>query len=208
MRELDERGRREPDDDLDAVGGDRRLGERRGERERSREDERATPGREAAHTRRISAGSSCYELRTRSAASRAASVGFVPTAMPRASSASFLPCAVPAVPEMIAPAWPIVLPAGASKPAMYATTGFVHVLVDVARRLLLLVAADLADHHDELGLGIGLELLEHVDEARADDRVAADADDRRVADAGLGELVADLVRQRARARDEPDRARA
>ena len=55
----------------------------------------------------------------------AASVGFVPTAMPRASSASFFACAVPAVPEMIAPACPIVLPGGAVKPAMYATTGFV-----------------------------------------------------------------------------------
>ena len=41
---------------------------------------------------------------------------------------------------------------------------------------------------------------------RADDRVAADADDRRVAEAELGQLVADLVRQRARARHEPDAA--
>ena len=36
--------------------------------------------------------------------------------MPFASSASFLAVAVPAVPEMIAPACPIVLPAGAVKP--------------------------------------------------------------------------------------------
>ena len=56
--------------------------------------------------------------RTRSAAMRAASVGLMPTGMPRASSASFLPCAVPEDPEMIAPAWPMVLPAGAEKPAM------------------------------------------------------------------------------------------
>ena len=77
-----------------------------------------------------------------------------------------------------------------------------------ARRLLLLVAADLADHDDVLGLRVGLELLEHVDERRADDRVAADADDRRVAEAELRQLVADLVGQRARARDEADGALA
>ena len=39
---------------------------------------------------------------------------------------------------------------------------------------------------------------------RADDRVAADPDDRRVAEPELGELVADLVGQRARAGDEAD----
>src|SRR6266567_4960380 len=83
-----------------------------------------------------------------------------------------------------------------------------HVLGNVARRFLLLVAADLTDEHDDLGLGIGLESCEHVDERRADDRIAADADDRRVAQPELGELVADLVRERPRARDEPDRALA
>ncbi len=53
-----------------------------------------------------------------SATSCAASVGVVPTRTPRASSASFFACAVPAEPEMIAPAWPIVFPGGAVKPAM------------------------------------------------------------------------------------------
>ena len=53
-----------------------------------------------------------------SAASSATSVGVVPTRTPRSSSASFLACAVPAEPEMIAPAWPIVFPGGAVKPAM------------------------------------------------------------------------------------------
>ena len=67
--------------------------------------------------------SSCYFRR---AATRfATSVGVVPTSMPRASSASFFPAAVPEEPEMIAPAWPIVLPGGAEKPAMYASAGFV-----------------------------------------------------------------------------------
>ena len=56
--------------------------------------------------------------RRASAARLAASVGLEPTRMPRASSACFLPAAVPDEPEMMAPAWPIVLPGGAWKPAM------------------------------------------------------------------------------------------
>ena len=46
------------------------------------------------------------------------SVGVWPTRTPRASSASCLAFAVPDDPETIAPAWPIVLPGGAVKPAM------------------------------------------------------------------------------------------
>src|SRR5215207_7692365 len=78
------------------------------------------------------------------------------------------------------------------------------VLGDVAGGLLLGAAADLAAHHDQLGLGVGLEQLDHVDEARARDRVPADPDDRGVAEAALGQLVADLVGERAGARHEPD----
>ena len=83
-----------------------------------------------------------------------------------------------------------------------------RLLGDVAGRLLLFFAADLADEHDDLGLGVGLEQVEDVDERRADHRVAADPDDGRVADSELGQLVADLVGQRARARDEADPSRA
>src|SRR6476620_2320581 len=60
---------------------------------------------------------------SRSAASRAAAVGLSPPGLPRACSACCLPAAVPDEPEMMAPAWPMVLPAGAWKPAMYTTTG-------------------------------------------------------------------------------------
>jgi hypothetical protein len=79
-----------------------------------------------------------------------------------------------------------------------------HVLGDEVGGLLLGGAADLARHHDQLGLRVLLEEPDDVDEARARDRVAADADDRGVAEAGLGQLVADLVGQRARARDDAD----
>ena len=67
------------------------------------------------------AGAECSATtpgRRRSATSCATSVGVVPTAIPTASSASFFAWAVPDEPEMIAPAWPIVFPGGAEKPAM------------------------------------------------------------------------------------------
>ena len=140
--------------------------------------------------------------------SSATSVGVVPTLIPAASSASFFACggARRAGDDRARVTHRL---AGRRREAGDVREDRLrHVLGDVARGLLLLVAADLADEHDELGLGVGLELLEDVDEARADDRVAADTDDRRVAEPALGDLVADLVRQRPRAGDEADRARA
>ena len=50
-------------------------------------------------------------------------------------------------------------------------------------RLLLGGAADLADQHERLGLGVRREQLEDVEELRPDDRVAADADAGRLAEA-------------------------
>jgi DNA-directed RNA polymerase specialized sigma24 family protein len=52
-----------------------------------------------------------------SRASRAVSDGVLPTLTPAASRASFLAWAVPEEPETMAPAWPMVLPSGAVKPA-------------------------------------------------------------------------------------------
>ena len=49
--------------------------------------------------------------------SDAVSDGVLPTLTPAASRASFFACAVPDEPDTIAPAWPIVLPSGAVKPA-------------------------------------------------------------------------------------------
>ena len=95
----------------------------------------------------------------------ATSVGFVPTRTPCASSASFLASAV--LDEMMAPAWPIVLPGGAVKPRATGHDRRRHVLADELGRLLLLGAADLADHDGKLRLRIGLELSQDVDEGRA-----------------------------------------
>src|SRR3954447_3094204 len=82
--------------------------------------------------------------------------------------------------------------------------GLGDMLADVLGGLLLGRAADLAAHDDQLGLVVGLEELDDVDERAARHRVATDPDDRRVAEAALRQLVADLVGQRARARDHAD----
>ena len=69
------------------------------------------------HRRRAPAQGSCQPPRISTAMSET-SVGVRPTRTPLASSASALAWAVPDVPDTIAPAWPIVLPGGAVKPAM------------------------------------------------------------------------------------------
>ena len=85
-------------------------------------------------------------------------------------------------------------------------------LGELARRLergglLLGVAADLAHHQHAVGLGVGLEERERVDEARAVDRVAADADAGALADAQVRELPDALVSERSRPADDADAAR-
>ena len=74
------------------------------------------------------------------------------------------------------------------------------------RGVLFGLAADLADHHDRLGLGIGQEHVERVDKFHALDRVAADADRRRLPEALARRLEHRLIGQRARARDDADAA--
>ena len=65
----------------------------------------------------VDSATSRYRFCRISRISRAVSDGVLPTLTPAASRASFLACAVPEEPETIAPAWPIVLPSGAVKPA-------------------------------------------------------------------------------------------
>src|SRR4029450_3567810 len=67
-------------------------------------------------------------------------------------------------------------------------------------------AADLADHDHGVGSRVVLEEAQGVDESRADDRIAADADARRLADAELGQLGDRLVGERPAARDDADAA--
>ena len=81
-----------------------------------------------------------------------------------------------------------------------------HVRLDEVGRFLFGRAADLAEHDDGLGVGVGFEQLEAVDEARAGNRVAADADARGDADALLVQLVERLVGERAGAADDADRS--
>src|SRR5690625_6466868 len=48
------------------------------------------------------------------------------------------------------------------------------VLLDIVRGAFLGVPADLADHHDDVGLGVRLEFADRVDVGGADDRVPAE----------------------------------
>src|SRR6266850_515267 len=72
------------------------------------------------------------------------------------------------------------------------------------RRLLLVRAADLADHHDRCGVRVCLEGGEAVNEVGADEGVAADPDTRGLPHPMRRELVDDLVGQRAAARNDAD----
>ena len=92
---------------------------------------------------------------------------------------------------------------GSGEPRDVADDRLGDVVLDVRRGPLLGVAADLADHHDRVGLGVVLERLEAVDVGGADDRVAADADGG--GEAVLRQLVHHLVGQRARLRHQADR---
>src|SRR3546814_5916948 len=59
-------------------------------------------------------------------------------------------------------------------------------------RLLLGRTADLADHDDALGLVVGQEHLQHLDEVGAVDRIAADADAGRLAEPRSEEHTSEL----------------
>ena len=126
--------------------------------------------------------------------------------MPAASKAAIFSAAVPLPPEMIAPAWPMRLPLGAVRPAMKAAIGLVTCFLDEGGRFFFGGAADFAHHQDGFGRRIGLVHLQEVDERRADDRVAAEADAGRLAEAEVRELPDGFVGERAAAAHDADGA--
>ncbi len=80
----------------------------------SRAARHASAGRRGA---RASARACVRQPASAARARRAVSDGVLPTFTPAASRASFFAWAVPEEPDTMAPAWPIVLPSGAVKPA-------------------------------------------------------------------------------------------
>ena len=119
-----------------------------------------------------------------SMSSRGMRVGESATWMPAASSAATLPAAVPAPPLMIAPAWPMRRPGGAVRPAMKAAIGLWR-RCSAAKAAARSSAspADLADEDHGVGRRVVAEAGQDVHEVGAHDRVAADADAGRLADA-------------------------
>ena len=67
-------------------------------------------------------------------------------------------------------------------------------------------AADFADHDDGLGLGVGQKHFQNVDEFRALDRIAANANGGGLAKAFLGGLEHCFIGKRSGARDDADGA--
>jgi hypothetical protein len=74
-----------------------------------------------------------------------------------------------------------------------------HSLSDEARSPLLVAAADFADEHHLFGQRILLKQLQHVNEGRTDNGIAAYTDAGALTDATRGERVDDFIGQRTRA---------
>ena len=66
-----------------------------------------------------------------------------------------------------------------------------HVLLGPCGGVLFGESADLADHHDGLGVGVGFECLQRLQQRRADDRIAAGPEARGEPD--VGQLAHELV---------------
>ena len=132
------------------------------------------------------------------------------TVIPAASIAAILLSASPLPPETIAPAWPMRRPGGAVRPAMKPTTGFRRPRFASSARNCAASSSALPPISPimmiDRGLVVGEEHLEHVDELGALDRIAADADRGRLAEALVGGLEHRLIGQRARAADDADAA--
>src|SRR6267143_1680577 len=82
---------------------------------------------------------------------------------------------------------------------------FFHVVLRPARRDLLVRAADLAHHDHRLGLRVVVEHAQNVDVLQSVDRVAADADAARLAEADFHQLPDRFISQRPGARHDPHR---
>src|SRR4051812_16302039 len=79
-----------------------------------------------------------------------------------------------------------------------------HVLLHEPCSLLLVRPTDLSHHGDGVGAGIGFECRETINEDRAVDRIAANADACRLPKPGAGELIYDFICQCSRAADDAD----
>ena len=112
------------------------------------------------------------------------------TVMPASARRAIFSAAVSSLPSTIVPAWPKLMPGISSmnRPAMNATIGRRESFsVDPLGQLGLHAAAGLGVDDDALGLLVGLEQRHQLGVGGADDRVAADRDGGRLAEAGGGQ---------------------
>src|SRR6185503_15827322 len=79
-----------------------------------------------------------------------------------------------------------------------------HVRLDISRRYFFRRAADFADHHNPVRIRIFIEHADRIDEVRSDNRIASNADARRLSDLPLRQLADRFVRQCSAARNDAD----
>ena len=89
---------------------------------------------------------------------------------------------------------------------MKPTTGFLNSRLMKSAASSSAVPTDFADHDDGVGVGIRREETQCVDVARANQRIAADADAGRLPHPLPGELMNGFVGERAALGDDPDAA--
>src|SRR5689334_8102567 len=77
--------------------------------------------------------------------------------------------------------------------------GLCYVIFRIGRGALFVAATDLTDNDYRVCLVIFLEEPKHILMRRPDDRIAADANSRRLAESNGGKLSDRLVRERSRA---------
>src|SRR5277367_4694209 len=79
-----------------------------------------------------------------------------------------------------------------------------HPRLHVFRSSFLGVASDFPDNHYHFGLRILVKQFKRIEEVGPNDGISTDANRRGLPDPPRGELINRFVRQRARARDDPD----
>src|SRR5450631_413480 len=84
--------------------------------------------------------------------------------------------------------------------------GLGYVLANIGRGCLFIAAADLTDKDDPFSVGIALEKFEHLNEAHAAHRIAADAHTGTLSEPDLRRLEYRLIGERSGTRHDADRA--
>src|SRR6202007_2368579 len=133
------------------------------------------------------------------------------TAIPADCIAAVFEPASPLPPEMIAPAWPMRRPGGAVTPAINPTIGFFRPRLASSLRNCAASSSAEPPISPIITIDLVVSSARNISSTSMNSvpltRLAADADRGGLAEALLGRLKHRFIGQRARARDDADRAR-